>query len=149
MPDAFLISTIASGKLVQRDPLHYYEMYTHLWEKVNNLISSLKENSHSKCLISLFNFWTMFFFYLLLFSYMHSGGFKELSSDPAKVIDEAVEDTSNWINGFISLLSDTLSTTDDDVDEGIGNLLCSRYTLCNIYIYDDYIICARCPNCLK
>ncbi|XP_059837332.1 triadin [Hypanus sabinus] len=48
------------------------------------------------------------------------GGFKELSSDPMKVIDEAVEDTSNWIYGFISLLSDILSTKeypDDDMDE--------------------------------
>ncbi|XP_051880868.1 triadin [Pristis pectinata] len=49
------------------------------------------------------------------------GGFKDLSSDPMKVIDEAVEDTSNWIYGFISLLSDILSTKeypDDDMDEG-------------------------------
>ncbi|XP_062890167.1 triadin isoform X2 [Mobula hypostoma] len=49
------------------------------------------------------------------------GGFKDLSSDPMKVIDEAVEDTSTWIYGFISLLSDILSTKeypDDDMDEG-------------------------------
>uniref|UniRef100_UPI00398EBE27 triadin-like n=1 Tax=Pristiophorus japonicus TaxID=55135 RepID=UPI00398EBE27 len=49
------------------------------------------------------------------------GGFKDLSSDPMKVIDEAVEDTSDWIYGFISLLCDILTTTeypDDDMDEG-------------------------------
>ncbi|XP_041043330.1 triadin [Carcharodon carcharias] len=45
------------------------------------------------------------------------GGFKALSSDPMKVIDEAVEDTSDWIYGFISVLCDILTTTDDDMDE--------------------------------
>ncbi|XP_043530984.1 triadin-like [Chiloscyllium plagiosum] len=48
------------------------------------------------------------------------GGFKELSSDPKKVINEAVEDTSDWIYGFISVLSDIFTTTDypdDEMDE--------------------------------
>ncbi|GCB68664.1 hypothetical protein scyTo_0000923 [Scyliorhinus torazame] len=48
------------------------------------------------------------------------GGFKAISSDPMKVIDEAVEDTSDWIYGSISVLYDILTTTeypDDDMDE--------------------------------
>ncbi|XP_038655653.1 triadin isoform X2 [Scyliorhinus canicula] len=48
------------------------------------------------------------------------GGFKAISSDPMKAIDEAVEDTSDWIYGFISVLYDILTTTeypDDDMDE--------------------------------
>ncbi|XP_041106153.1 triadin-like isoform X8 [Polyodon spathula] len=45
------------------------------------------------------------------------GGISKLGSDPMKVIDEVVEESTNWIHGVMSLLSDMIKPDDDD-DEG-------------------------------
>ncbi|MBN3326505.1 TRDN protein, partial [Atractosteus spatula] len=45
------------------------------------------------------------------------GGIHEFSSDPMKVIDEVVEESTDWIHGVVSMLSDMISPDDDDDDE--------------------------------
>ncbi|KAK1170857.1 triadin-like [Acipenser oxyrinchus oxyrinchus] len=46
------------------------------------------------------------------------GGISKLGSDPMKVIDEVVEESTDWIHGVMSLLSDMIAPDDDDDDEG-------------------------------
>uniref|UniRef100_W5NL42 Triadin n=1 Tax=Lepisosteus oculatus TaxID=7918 RepID=W5NL42_LEPOC len=48
---------------------------------------------------------------------MRSGGIHEFSSDPMKVIDEVVEESTDWIHGVVSMLSDMISPDDDDDDD--------------------------------
>nr|XP_015215164.1 PREDICTED: triadin isoform X26 [Lepisosteus oculatus] len=45
------------------------------------------------------------------------GGIHEFSSDPMKVIDEVVEESTDWIHGVVSMLSDMISPDDDDDDD--------------------------------
>ncbi|MGH0165063.1 UNVERIFIED_CONTAM: hypothetical protein FKN15_052995 [Acipenser sinensis] len=45
------------------------------------------------------------------------GGISKLGSDPMKVIDEVVEESTDWIHGVMSLLSDMITPDDDDDDE--------------------------------
>ncbi|XP_064412246.1 triadin isoform X22 [Latimeria chalumnae] len=45
------------------------------------------------------------------------GGISKLSTDPMKLIEEAVEESTDWFYGFVSLLSDMVSTDDDDDDD--------------------------------
>ncbi|XP_066563430.1 triadin isoform X1 [Amia ocellicauda] len=45
-----------------------------------------------------------------------------LSSDPMKLIDEAVEESTDWVYGVMSLLSDMISPDDDDDDDDEGDM---------------------------
>ncbi|XP_009459119.1 PREDICTED: triadin [Nipponia nippon] len=42
----------------------------------------------------------------------------KLSTEPLRIIHEALEESSDWLYGFISLLSDIVWSDDDDSDEG-------------------------------
>ncbi|XP_043366832.1 triadin isoform X1 [Dermochelys coriacea] len=42
----------------------------------------------------------------------------KLSKEPLRIIHQTVEESTDWLYGFISLLSDIVSTDDDDSDEG-------------------------------
>ncbi|NWU09188.1 TRDN protein, partial [Cephalopterus ornatus] len=47
----------------------------------------------------------------------------KLSTEPLRIIHEALEESTDWIYGFFSLLSDIVwSDDDDDSDEGICNV---------------------------
>ncbi|NXO68356.1 TRDN protein, partial [Phainopepla nitens] len=46
----------------------------------------------------------------------------KLSTEPLRIIHEALEESSDWIYGFFSLLSDIAWSDDDDSDEGICNV---------------------------
>ncbi|NWX83921.1 TRDN protein, partial [Nothoprocta ornata] len=48
--------------------------------------------------------------------------YHKLSTEPLRIIHEALEESSDWIYGFISLLSDIVWSDDDDSDEGIHNV---------------------------
>lgn len=51
---------------------------------------------------------------------MHSGSsVNKLSKAPLRIIHETMEESTDWLYGFVSLLSDIVSTDDDDSDEGI------------------------------
>uniref|UniRef100_A0A8C5JNC4 Triadin n=1 Tax=Junco hyemalis TaxID=40217 RepID=A0A8C5JNC4_JUNHY len=43
----------------------------------------------------------------------------KLSTEPLRIIHETLEESSDWIYGFFSLLSDIVWSDDDDSDEGI------------------------------
>ncbi|NWV77043.1 TRDN protein, partial [Dasyornis broadbenti] len=45
----------------------------------------------------------------------------KLSTEPLRIIHETLEESSDWIYGFFSLLSDIVWSDDDDSDEGICN----------------------------
>ncbi|NXE94967.1 TRDN protein, partial [Menura novaehollandiae] len=44
----------------------------------------------------------------------------KLSTEPLRIIHEALEESTDWIYGFFSLLSDIVWSDDDDSDEGIS-----------------------------
>ncbi|NXK99372.1 TRDN protein, partial [Mesembrinibis cayennensis] len=46
----------------------------------------------------------------------------KLSTEPLRIIHEALEESTDWLYGFISLLSDIVWSDDDDSDEGICNV---------------------------
>ncbi|KFO73484.1 Triadin, partial [Cuculus canorus] len=46
----------------------------------------------------------------------------KLSTEPLRIIHETLEESTDWIYGFISLLSDIVWSDDDDSDEGICNV---------------------------
>jgi hypothetical protein len=41
----------------------------------------------------------------------------KIGSDPLKLVNDAVEETTDWIYGFFSLLSDIISSEGDEDDE--------------------------------
>ncbi|KFR07314.1 Triadin, partial [Opisthocomus hoazin] len=43
----------------------------------------------------------------------------KLSTEPLRIIHETLEESTDWLYGFISLLSDIVWSDDDDSDEGI------------------------------
>ncbi|NXJ63806.1 TRDN protein, partial [Rostratula benghalensis] len=43
----------------------------------------------------------------------------KLSTEPLRIIHEALEESTDWLYGFISFLSDIVWSDDDDSDEGI------------------------------
>ncbi|KGL85342.1 Triadin, partial [Tinamus guttatus] len=45
----------------------------------------------------------------------------KLSTEPLRIIHEALEESTDWLYGFFSLLSDIVWSDDDDSDEGIHN----------------------------
>ncbi|NXJ84949.1 TRDN protein, partial [Trogon melanurus] len=45
----------------------------------------------------------------------------KLSTEPLRIIHETLEESTEWLYGFISLLSDIVWSDDDDSDEGICN----------------------------
>ncbi|NWH58357.1 TRDN protein, partial [Geococcyx californianus] len=49
----------------------------------------------------------------------------KLSTEPLRIIHEALEESTDWLYGFISLLSDIVWSDDDDSDEGICNVKAS------------------------
>ncbi|KFQ71796.1 Triadin, partial [Phaethon lepturus] len=46
----------------------------------------------------------------------------KLSTEPLRIIHETLEESTDWLYGFISLLSDIVWSDDDDSDEGIFNV---------------------------
>ncbi|NXJ11243.1 TRDN protein, partial [Odontophorus gujanensis] len=46
----------------------------------------------------------------------------KLSTEPLRIIHETLEESTDWLYGFISLLSDIIWSDDDDNDEGILNV---------------------------
>ncbi|NWX51027.1 TRDN protein, partial [Steatornis caripensis] len=46
----------------------------------------------------------------------------KLSTEPLRIIHETLEESTDWIYGFISLLSDIVWSDDDDSEEGICNV---------------------------
>ncbi|NXE63459.1 TRDN protein, partial [Calcarius ornatus] len=48
----------------------------------------------------------------------------KLSTEPLRIIHETLEESSDWIYGFFSLLSDIVWSDDDDSDEGICLFIC-------------------------
>ncbi|NXT34029.1 TRDN protein, partial [Pelecanoides urinatrix] len=46
----------------------------------------------------------------------------KLSTEPLRIIHETLEESTDWLYGFISLLSDIVWSDDDDSDEGICNV---------------------------
>uniref|UniRef100_A0A8B9S179 Triadin n=1 Tax=Accipiter nisus TaxID=211598 RepID=A0A8B9S179_9AVES len=46
----------------------------------------------------------------------------KLSTEPLRIIHETLEESADWLYGFISLLSDIVWSDDDDSDEGICNV---------------------------
>ncbi|KAF1409087.1 Triadin, partial [Spheniscus humboldti] len=53
----------------------------------------------------------------------------KLSTEPLRIIHETLEESTDWLYGFISLLSDIVWSDDDDSDEGICNVKTSVTTL--------------------
>ncbi|NXD21923.1 TRDN protein, partial [Spelaeornis formosus] len=51
----------------------------------------------------------------------------KLSTEPLRIIHETLEESSDWIYGFFSLLSDIVWSDDDDSDEGICSVKTSRF----------------------
>lgn len=57
------------------------------------------------------------------FKTLHSGrSVNKLSTEPLRIIHETLEESTDWLYGFISLLSDIIWSDDDDSDEGIHNV---------------------------
>ncbi|KFP03611.1 Triadin, partial [Calypte anna] len=46
----------------------------------------------------------------------------KLSTEPLRIIHETLEETTDWLYGFLSFLSDIIWSDDDDSDEGICNV---------------------------
>ncbi|NXG28457.1 TRDN protein, partial [Dromaius novaehollandiae] len=46
----------------------------------------------------------------------------KLSTEPLRIIHETLEESTDWLYGFISLLSDIVWSDDDDSDEGIHSV---------------------------
>ncbi|NXN34285.1 TRDN protein, partial [Nycticryphes semicollaris] len=46
----------------------------------------------------------------------------KLSTEPLRIIHEALEESTDWLYGFISFMSDIVWSDDDDSDEGICNV---------------------------
>ncbi|NXK97494.1 TRDN protein, partial [Formicarius rufipectus] len=46
----------------------------------------------------------------------------KLSTEPLRIIHETLEESTDWIYGFFSLMSDFIWSDDDDSDEGICNV---------------------------
>ncbi|NXK73169.1 TRDN protein, partial [Amazona guildingii] len=46
----------------------------------------------------------------------------KLSTEPLRIIHETLEESTDWLYGFFSLLSDIVWSDDDDSDEGICNI---------------------------
>ncbi|NWR67333.1 TRDN protein, partial [Bucorvus abyssinicus] len=48
----------------------------------------------------------------------------KLSTEPLRIIHQTLEESTDWLYGFISLLSDIVWSDDDDSDEGILQIYC-------------------------
>ena len=44
-----------------------------------------------------------------------------MGSDPLKLVHDAVEETTDWVYGFFSLLSDIISSEGDEEDNDDGD----------------------------
>ncbi|NXL65731.1 TRDN protein, partial [Chordeiles acutipennis] len=53
----------------------------------------------------------------------------KLSTEPLRIIHETLEESTDWLYGFISLLSDIVWSDDDDSDEGICSVKTSATAL--------------------
>ncbi|NWZ99315.1 TRDN protein, partial [Nesospiza acunhae] len=58
----------------------------------------------------------------------------KLSTEPLRIIHETLEESSDWIYGFFSLLSDIVWSDDDDSDEGICNVKTSFIVSWGLFI---------------
>lgn len=52
-----------------------------------------------------------------MFSCLSASSIAKIGSDPLKFVNDAVEETTDWIYGFFSLLSDIISSEGDEEDE--------------------------------
>ncbi|XP_036406185.1 triadin-like [Megalops cyprinoides] len=46
------------------------------------------------------------------------GGIQEIGSDPMKVVNDAVEESTDWMNTFLALVSDLLTPDEEEDEEG-------------------------------
>lgn len=51
------------------------------------------------------------------FQFLSASSIAKIGSDPLKLVHDAVEETTDWIYGFFSLLSDIISSEGDEEDE--------------------------------
>uniref|UniRef100_A0A663M0D2 Triadin n=1 Tax=Athene cunicularia TaxID=194338 RepID=A0A663M0D2_ATHCN len=51
-----------------------------------------------------------------------AGKIQHILTEPLRIIHETLEESTDWLYGFISLLSDIVWSDDDDSDEGICNV---------------------------
>ncbi|NXW54131.1 TRDN protein, partial [Eurystomus gularis] len=56
----------------------------------------------------------------------------KLSTEPLRIIHETLEESTDWLYGFFSLLSDFVWSDDDDSDEGICNIKTSVAALITV-----------------
>lgn len=64
-----------------------------------------------------------------MFPCLLASSIAKIGSDPLKLVNDAVEETTDWIYGFFSLLSDIISSdgdeddedADEDIDKGTKN----------------------------
>ncbi|NXW13345.1 TRDN protein, partial [Circaetus pectoralis] len=61
----------------------------------------------------------------------------KLSTEPLRIIHEALEESTDWLYGFISLLSDIVWSDDDDSDEGIYHRFIVDFFLLFLVIHRD------------
>lgn len=53
----------------------------------------------------------------LSFSLLLASSISKIGSDPLKLVHDAVEETTDWVYGFFSLLSDIISSDGDEEDD--------------------------------
>ncbi|NWU63988.1 TRDN protein, partial [Pterocles burchelli] len=57
----------------------------------------------------------------------------KLSTEPLRIIHETLEESTDWLYGFVSFLSDIVWSDDDDSDEGICNVKTSVTALTAVH----------------
>nr|XP_031312109.1 triadin [Camelus dromedarius] len=57
-------------------------------------------------------------FDLVDYKNLSASSISKIGSDPLKLVHDAVEETTDWVYGFFSMLSDILSSEDEDDDDG-------------------------------
>uniref|UniRef100_A0A8D0GRF3 Triadin n=1 Tax=Sphenodon punctatus TaxID=8508 RepID=A0A8D0GRF3_SPHPU len=60
-----------------------------------------------------------------------------MGTDPLRIIHEAVEESTDWIYGFISLLTDVIMADDDDSDEDTFN---GQTHYCKLLALQDQLV---------
>ncbi|NXM15806.1 TRDN protein, partial [Ploceus nigricollis] len=58
----------------------------------------------------------------------------KLSTEPLRIIHETLEESSDWIYGFFSLLSDIVWSDDDDSDEDYGFIVSWGLFICLLFV---------------
>lgn len=55
------------------------------------------------------------------FELLLASSLSKIGSDPLKLVHDAVEETTDWVYGFFSLLSDIISSEGDEEDDDDGD----------------------------